>query len=60
LRAHQPVVEVLGGKRIICPVCAGAGANIEPVYLHSAEARRALAQLQAADRPKKPSNKANP
>ena len=25
LRAHQPAVEVLGGKRIICPVCAGAG-----------------------------------
>jgi hypothetical protein len=25
LSAHQPVVEVLGGKRIACPVCAGAG-----------------------------------
>jgi hypothetical protein len=25
LRAHQPAVEVLGGKRIVCPVCAGAG-----------------------------------
>ena len=30
LRAHQPAVEVLGGKRIICPVCAGGAGMKKP------------------------------
>ena len=30
LHAGQPGVEVVGGKRVICPVCAGTGAVLTP------------------------------
>ncbi len=31
LRAGQPGVEVVGGKRVTCPVCAGTGGVRKPL-----------------------------